>query len=95
MAIVVEILVPRASKDEADRFDDNINAAIGEMGGPPAGLMVHLARPEGGGFLLSDVWRSEADMRPFYQDVILPKLADAGLESEEPVISPVWVFARP
>ncbi len=95
MAIVVETLVPRASKDDADSFDDSINAAIAEMGGPPAGLMVHLARPEGDGFLLFDVWRGEADMRPFYEDVILPKLADAGLEPEEPLISPLWVFARP
>jgi hypothetical protein len=94
MAIVVEILVPRASKDEADRFDDTINAAIGEMGSPPAGLMVHLARPEGDGFRLSTVWRSDGEMRPFLQDVILPKLADAGFEFEEPVTSPVWVFAR-
>ncbi|MDF2967351.1 MAG: hypothetical protein K0Q93_1129 [Nocardioidaceae bacterium] len=95
MAIVVDTRVPRASKDDADRLDESVNAAIAEMGGPPAGLMVHLTRPEGDGFLLSDVWRSEADMRPFYADVILPKLADAGLEPQEPVISPVWVLARP
>ena len=95
MAIVVETLVRRASKDDADRLDDSVNAAIGEMGGPPAGLMVHLTRPEGDGFLLSEVWRTEADMRSFYEDVILPKLADAGLEPLEPVISPVWVLADP
>jgi hypothetical protein len=95
MAIVVDILVPHASKDDADRLDDSVNAAIGEMGGPPAGLMVHLTRPEGDGFLLSEVWRNEADMRLFYEDVMRHKFADAGLQPEEPVISPVWVLARP
>ena len=95
MAIVVDILVPNASKDDSDRLDDSMDAAIGEMGGPPAGLMGHLTRPEGDGFLLSDVWRSEADMRPFYEDVMRPKLTDAGLRPGEPVVSPVWSFARP
>jgi hypothetical protein len=95
MAIVVETLVPRASKAEADRFDDSIDSAMMQMGGPPAGPMVHFARPSGDGFMLCNVWRAEADMRSFYDDVILPKLADAGLSPEEPTISPVWVFARP
>lgn len=95
MAIVGEILVPRASKAEADRFDDSVDAAMMKMGGPPAGLMVHFARPAGDGFLICDVWRTEADMRAFYDDVVLPKLADAGLDAEEPKTSPVWSFARP
>jgi len=34
-------------------------------------------------------------MRSFYDDVILPKLTEAGLTPTEPVISPVWTFARP
>jgi len=42
MAIVGEIRVPRASKAEAELFDDSIEAAMMTMGGPPAGLMVHI-----------------------------------------------------
>lgn len=95
MAIVVETLVPGASKAESDTFDASIEAAIMQMGGPPAGLMVHYARPEGDGFLLCDVWRSEAEMRPFYGDVIRPRLAAAGREAGGSKTSPVWVFARP
>ena len=45
--------------------------------------------------MLCNVWRAEADMRPFYDGVVLPQLAEAGLSFEEPAISPVWVFARP
>ena len=70
-------------------------STIGELGGLPSGLMVHLARPDGDGFPLSNVWRSDAEMRPFLENMILPKLADAGLGFEEPVISPVWGIARP
>jgi len=95
MAIVVETLIPRASRAEAERFDEGIEDAMMQMGGPPAGLMVHYTRPAGDGFLLCNVWRTEADMRQFYDAVILPGLAAAGFASEEPLIAPVWVFARP
>ncbi len=95
MAIVVETLVPLASKADADTFDASVEAAMMERGGPPAGLMVHFTRPAGDGFVLSNVWRSEADMRRFYDDVILPGLAAAALEPEGSIVSPVWTFARP
>jgi hypothetical protein len=95
MAIVVETPVPQASKDVADRFNESIEAAMMQMGGPPAGLMVHFTRPAGDGFLLCNVWRSEAEMQPFHHDVVLPRLAYAGLTPEESLVSPVWVFARP
>jgi len=57
--------------------------------------MVHYTRPSGDGFLLCNIWRSEADMRPFYDEVILPRLSEAGLAHEDPLVSPVWVLARP
>jgi hypothetical protein len=95
MAIVVETRVLQASKADADRFDDSMRAAMMQLGGPPAGLMVHITRPSGEGFLLCNVWRAETEMRPFYEDVIRPKLVDAGLCAEEPQIWPVWALARP
>jgi hypothetical protein len=57
--------------------------------------MVHLTRPQGDGFILTNVWRSEAEMRPFYDAVVLPALAEAGLEPEESSVSPAGAFARP
>lgn len=96
MAIVVQTLVPHASQADADRLDHLVSAAIMEMDGPPVGLMVHIGHPCGGtGFMICDVWRSEAEMRSFYDAILLPKLAEAGLEPEEPVISAAWSFARP
>jgi hypothetical protein len=95
MAIVVEMLVPQASKAEADEFEAVMERAMMERGGLPAGLMMHLARPDGDGVLLVNVWRNEAEMRALYDEVILPRLADAGLEAGAPTVSPVWTFARP
>ena len=95
MAIVVQTFVPHASKEDADRFDQSVGAAMKDTGGPPAGLMAHIGHPSGDGFVLCNVWRSEADMRSYYDEVILPKLAEAGLEPEASVVSPVWSFARP
>ena len=95
MAVVVQTLVSHASKDDADRFDQAMGVAMEQMGGPPAGLMAHIAHPSGDGFVLCNVWRSEAEMRSFYDEVVLPKLAETGLEAAGPVVSPVWSFARP
>ena len=95
MAVVVEILVPRGTQAQYDQLDAGMEAAMGQMGGPPPGLTVHVVRPAGEGFLLSQVWRGEADMRPFYDEVMLPRLVDAGLEPREPSVSTVWGFAAP
>lgn len=95
MAIVVRTLVPQASQADADRLDQLVNAAITQRGGPPAGLMAHIGHPSGTGFMICEVWRSEADMESFYDEVVLPKLAEAGLRRDEPDVSPVWSFARP
>lgn len=95
MAIVVQTLVPSASQADADRLDQLVNAAIAQRGGPPAGLMAHIGHPSGAGFVICDVWRSEGEMRSFYDEVVLPALAEAGLERADPVVSPVWSFARP
>lgn len=95
MAIVVHTLVPHASEADADRLDQLVGAAITQRGGPPAGLMAHIGHPSGAGFMICEVWRSEADMRAFYDEVVGPTLAEAGLVPDDPVVSPVWSFARP
>lgn len=95
MAIVAHTFVPHASKDDADRFDASVEAAMMQLGGPPQGLMVHLTYPTGDGFTLCNVWRTEGDMAQFYEQVILPKLAEAGLAHEHSAVTPVWGLARP
>lgn len=95
MAVLVQILVPKGTRSQYDQLDAGMEAAMRQMGGPPPGLMLHVVRPAGEGFLLSQVWRGETDMRPFYDDVMLPRLIEAGLEPREPSMSTVWGFAAP
>lgn len=95
MAVLVQTLVSHASQDDADRLDQAVGVAMEQMGGPPAGLMAHIAHPSGDGFVLCNVWRSEAEMRAFYEEAVLPKLAESGLDPAAPVVAPVWSFARP
>ncbi len=95
MAIFVQTVIPNGAEVNADRFDQSVEVAMMQTGGPPAGLMAHLAYPAGDGFVLCNVWRSEAEMQSFYDEVVLPKLAEAGLQPEESTVSPVWSFARP
>jgi len=95
MAIIVQTFVPRASQADADRLDLIVGAAMMQAGGPPVGLMAHVGYPSGEGFVVCNVWRSEAEMQSFHHAVLLPKLAEAGLEPADSVVSPVWSFARP
>lgn len=95
MAIMVETKVPAASRERAEALDTSVESALMEMGGPPAGLMVHFQCPDGDGFRICNVWRTEAEMEAFYRDVLRPKLADAGLAAGEATVAEVWGFARP
>jgi hypothetical protein len=95
MAVVIEILVPAATQEDMGRVDAGVGEAMMQTGGPPAGLMVHFVRPAGHGFLICDVWRSEAEVRSFLERVLLPAISEAGLHAGEPEVWPVWNFARP
>ena len=64
-------------------------------GGPPAGLMSHAVYPEGDGFVIADVWRTGSDGQRFTDEVLRPLLDESGLTGQDPVVRPVWSFARP
>jgi hypothetical protein len=95
MAIAVETRIRKASQAEHDAMNARVEKSMGALGGPPAGLMAHLSKPDGDGFVVIDVWRTEAEMREFYDAVFTPVLAAAGVESDPPAVTPVWGFARP
>lgn len=61
----------------------------------PLGLMVHVARPEGDGFLLLQVWRTEGEARRSFEESIRPELTRLGLTHGELTTWPVWSLARP
>lgn len=85
----------RVIRGAHDRLDQLVETAIGRRGGPPDGLMVHLACPSGQGFLIIDVWRSENAFRAWCSDVMEPALDEVDLTAGGHEITPVWSLARP
>lgn len=95
MAVLVATRIVTGSQVDVDQLSQLVAAAIAQQGRPPNGLMVHIAHPAGDGFVIQDVWRTEAEMRSYYDAVVLPALTATGLTHEEPSVAPVWSFARP
>jgi heme-degrading monooxygenase HmoA len=95
MAIVVRTTIQSADQEAHDRLEQSVATAMARLGGPPEGLMVHLAHPSGQDFLIVEVWRSESAFRSWWNDGMDQALVDAGLTAGDQDISPVWSFARP
>lgn len=95
MAVLVVTRIAQGSQNEVDQLSQVVESAIAQQGAPPIGLMAHIGHPAGEGFIIQDVWRTEADMRSFYDTVFLPALTTLGLTHEQPSVHPVWSFARP
>lgn len=95
MAVVVQLSVTAASRADAAALEDAMEAVMVAEGGPPAGLMVHVAWPRDEGFVLCQVWRTEAEARESFEQSVLPELARLGLQHGELTVCPVWSLARP
>jgi hypothetical protein len=93
--ILAELPVLNGTREDFDLFDISVSSAIEELSGPPEGLMSHVVRPDGDGFLICDVWRTSEDLRRFNDGILRPLLEAAGLESGAERVSAVWSFARP
>ena len=84
MAVLVATRIVKGSQVDVDQLSQRVEEAIAQQGAPPMGLMVHIAHPAGDGFVIQDVWRTEAEMRSYYDSVVLPALTATGLTHEEP-----------
>ncbi|GAB3927923.1 hypothetical protein GCM10029976_024840 [Kribbella albertanoniae] len=95
MAALLQLSVPSATRDQFDELDDRVGQAMATAGGPPPGLMAHVVHPEGDGFTITQVWRTEAEGLAYVDNVLHALLADLHLTPTETTIHPVWSFARP
>jgi hypothetical protein len=95
MAVLLQLLVTSATRDQFDELDARVGQAMSEAGGPPPGLMSHVVYPEGDGFVVAEVWRTEAEGLPYVDDVLRRLLAELHLTASETTARPVWSFARP
>jgi hypothetical protein len=95
MAVVLMLTVSPATQEQFNMLDDRVGEAMSAAGGPPVGLMSHVVYPEGEGFVVAGVWRSEAEGRAYVDGGLRGLLADVGLTPGETDVAPVWSFARP
>jgi hypothetical protein len=95
MAVLLQLTVTPATQEQFDQLDVRVGQSMTQAGGPPAGLMSHVVCPEGEGFVVSDVWRTQAEGAPFFDEVLRPLLLELGLTATKSTVLPVWSFARP
>ena len=95
MAVLLQLWVTSATRDQFNQLDAQVGHAMSEAGGPPSGLMSHVVYPEGDGFVVAEVWRTESQGQPYVDDVLRPLLADLHLTASETTVLPVWSFAQP
>jgi hypothetical protein len=95
MAVLLQLAVTPASHDQFDELDVMVGQAMMQAGGPPSGLMSHVVHPDGAGFVVAEVWRSESEGVAYLNDHLHPLLTKLGLTAKETSVRPVWSFARP
>ena len=95
MAVLLQCPVSPATHEQFDELDARVGQSMADAGAPPMGLMAHVVYPDGDGFVLAEVWRTEAEGQTYLRDVVQPLLTELGLSSQDATISPVWSFARP
>ena len=95
MAILLQLTVAPSTQHQFNELDARVGQAMMHAGGPPPGLMSHVVYPEGDGFVLAEVWRTESEGRSYLDDALRPLLAELGLTGSETTVRPAWSFARP
>jgi hypothetical protein len=94
MAVLLQLTVTPATHEQFDQLDGRVGQLI-QAGGPPEGLMSHVVYPQGEGFVVAEVWRTQAEGQPYVDEVLGPLLIELGLTAVESTVLPVWSFARP
>jgi hypothetical protein len=95
MAVLLHLWVTSATRDQFNELDARVGQAMSDGGGPPPGLMSHVVYPEGDGFVVAEVWRTESHGQRYVDDVLRPLLAGLHLTASETTVLPVWSFAQP
>ena len=95
MAVVLRLTVSPATQEQFNVLDDRVGEAMEAAGGPPAGLMSHVVYPEGEGFVVAGVWRSETEGRDYVDGRLRELIADVDLTPGETDVVAVWSCARP
>jgi len=60
MAVLVQLTVTPATQQQFNELDAAVGQSMTDAGGPPDGLMSHVVYPDGVGFVVAEVWRTES-----------------------------------
>jgi hypothetical protein len=94
MAVLLQCSVSPATHEQFDELDVRVGQSM-SVGGPPAGLMSHVVYADGDGFMLAQVWRTDAEGQAYLDGALRPLMTELGLAPQDTTIRPVWSFARP
>ena len=95
MAVLLQLAVTHATQSQFNELDARVEQAMMRAGGPPAGLMSHMVYPEGDGFVVAEVWRTESAGQHYVDNVLRPLVDELSLTVSGTEVRPVWSFARP
>ena len=95
MAVLVQLTVTPATQEQFNELDASVGQSMADAGGPPDGLMSHVVYPEGDGFVVAEVWRTESAGQHYVDEVLRGLVGGLGLTATGTHVRPVWSFARP
>ncbi len=82
MAVLVQLTVTPATHQQFNELDAAVGQSMTDAGGPPDGLMSHVVYPEGDGFVVAEVWRTESDGQHYVDDVLRPLVGEPKPDGE-------------
>ena len=65
------------------QLDAAVGQSMAEAGGPPDGLMSHVVYPEGDGFVVAEVWRTESAGQHYVDEVLRPLVGGVSLTATD------------
>jgi hypothetical protein len=95
MAVLVQLTVTPATQEQFNELDAAVGQSMMDAGGPPDGLMSHVVYPQGDGFVVAEVWRTESDGQHYVDNVLRQLVTELSLTAMDTHVRPVWSFARP
>ena len=95
MAVLVQLTVTPATQPQFNELDAAVGQSMMDAGGPPDGLMSHVVYPEGDGFVVAEVSRTESEGQDYLEGVLRPLVSRLSLTATGTDVRAVWSFARP
>ena len=83
MAVLVQLTVTPATQQQFNELDAAVGQSMTDAGGPPYGLMSHIVYPEGDGFVVPEVWRTESVGQHNVDDVLRPLVGELSLTTKD------------